>query len=250
MEKMQKVCMNCNTLLYGKFCSECGQNSCYNRVNWSYLVYDILHFLHLDFALIRTLTNLLFRTDRTVSEYLNGKRTLFYSPLGSVIMVAGLYTFVYKIGFIEPLNVIVQMLYLLDGYENNILHYPSWFVDYYAVFELLVLIPIFSLASFLIFSRDGYSFAEHFVINAYLSAQRMLVSVLFFPVLFLFRDYEHYNYLSTVVASLEFGITFLGFANIYKLHFLPIRLALILITFLSVLFVFGIIGYLINLNLF
>ena len=60
----------------------------------------------------------------------------------------------------------------------------NFFEEQYSVFILLS-IPFLALSSFLLFKNQGYRFTENLVIITFFSAQRLVVSLLMFPLQFI-----------------------------------------------------------------
>lgn len=71
-------------------------------------------------------------------------------------------------------------------YENLnewISHHYSWII--------LLSIPMFSVASFVVFRKQGYNFIAHFVLNSYMASQRLIFRIAIFPVIKYFSQSEN-----------------------------------------------------------
>lgn len=228
-------CLNCGNTFEGNYCPKCGQSIHTHRIDWHYLLHDLQHFLHLDNSLFYTAKQLLIRPGEAIRDFINGKRVPYFGPLATLLTIAGIYILIYHLGNIDPLNILNQMIYLLNDllYSGN-LNFPSWIVDNYAFIELLIFLPMFSIASFIVFYKTQYSLFEHFAINAYLSAQRMLIGVLTFPILLLFKDGLFSNFIQVAISLLELGFTIWAFMTFFKYTNKLRRFGLILLTFLIV----------------
>ena len=83
-----KVCLNCDNLMNGPICSQCGQKAALpfetKRVAkdiWS-------HFLELDFKFIRAIRDSITRPGYMIKEYLIGKRISYSNPFKLLFFVA------------------------------------------------------------------------------------------------------------------------------------------------------------------
>ncbi|GGY86694.1 hypothetical protein GCM10011613_34830 [Cellvibrio zantedeschiae] len=74
-------CANCNTLLAGNYCHECGQTAHVHR-SISHMIEELLHgVLHFDSKAWRTLPALIIHPGKLTRDYIDGKRTRYVSPL-------------------------------------------------------------------------------------------------------------------------------------------------------------------------
>ena len=83
----------------------------------------------------------------------------------------------------------------------------------------LLVVPIYALASFLAYRKEGYNFAEHLVLNAYTSSLRLFVTIILFPLVVLTQHSSGSDTVSTLTTILEVGVTcwcFLQFFNNLK----------------------------------
>ncbi len=51
------------------------------------------------------------------------------------------------------------------------------YADRYATLINVISIPVFALFSFLLFHRSGYNYAEHLVLNAYITSRQLLLYI-------------------------------------------------------------------------
>ena len=74
-------CLNCNAVLNGVYCSECGQRMQLRRLTMGALFNDFLHDLtDLDSRVWRTLIALLTKPGKLTNEFIAGRRTLYLPP--------------------------------------------------------------------------------------------------------------------------------------------------------------------------
>lgn len=81
-ERYEKRCLNCETLIHGRYCQVCGQeNSNHHLGFWQlvkHFIYDIFHF---EGKFWHTFKNLLLRPGLVSKEYAEGKRARYVDPI-------------------------------------------------------------------------------------------------------------------------------------------------------------------------
>lgn len=169
-------CKNCGAELPGRFCSSCGQKANTQRISWHWLVHEVLaSVLVVDRGLFFTLKELFTRPGRAIREFLNGKRQSHFKPLGILVLTATVYSLLSR--WIKP-----DLSPIMDAPTQVALmeHLDHWMSNYYALMEL-ALIPLFAFCSWVILRKYGHNLVEHMVIQSYLAAQRITLSIVFLP---------------------------------------------------------------------
>lgn len=91
-ERQEKNCLNCGTLVHGKFCHTCGQKNIEIRENFwhltSHLVADIFHY---DSKFFTTLKYLIFKPGFLTKEYLKGKRASYLHPIKMYVFTSAVF---------------------------------------------------------------------------------------------------------------------------------------------------------------
>ncbi|HVM89910.1 MAG TPA: DUF3667 domain-containing protein [Puia sp.] len=177
------TCKNCNNQFDGKFCNHCGQAADTHRLNMHHIWHDLQHGLfHFDNGIFYTVKQLLKRPGHTIREFINGKRVGHFKPLSFVVILATVYGLLYHyfIGNIFNVKPTQTGDGLLSAYEKVI----HWTTNHFAYATLLLTITT-TIASYLVFWRQGYHFAEHFVLNAYYRGLVLVIVLLFLPVFYL-----------------------------------------------------------------
>jgi len=94
-ERAEKICLNCNTQLTGRYCQDCGQENIEPKENFGHLInhffQDVTHF---DGKFFSTLKLLLFKPGFLSKEYLRGKRVSYLHPVRMYIFTAFVFFFV------------------------------------------------------------------------------------------------------------------------------------------------------------
>lgn len=78
-----------------------------------------------------------------------------------------------------------------------------------------MLLPVFTVGTFLSFRKKGYNFVEHLVINAFLTGQRLVIRIVLFPI-FYFLSGENLKAFSMFVNLIFFVLAFWAFVQIFN----------------------------------
>ena len=91
-ERSEKICLNCKSVIYGRFCHTCGQqNTEPKETFWgliTHFVYDITHF---DGKFFDTAKHLLFRPGYLAYEYLRGRRASYLNPIRMYVFTSAFF---------------------------------------------------------------------------------------------------------------------------------------------------------------
>lgn len=169
-------CKNCSAELSGRFCVSCGQKANTQRISWHWLVHEVLgSVLVVDRGLLFTLKELFTRPGRAIREFLEGKRQAHFKPLGILVLTATVYSLLSR--WIKP-----DLSPIMDAPAQVAMmeHLDRWMSNYYALMEL-ALIPLFAFCSWVLLRKYGHNLVEHMVIQSYLAAQRITLSIVFLP---------------------------------------------------------------------
>ncbi|MEO8108977.1 MAG: DUF3667 domain-containing protein [Ginsengibacter sp.] len=153
-------------------------------MNFHYLWHDIQHGLfHFDKGIIFTTKELFTRPGHTTREYLAGKRVSHFKPISMVLVLSGVYALLYHIFHIEMLKGAVKVsgsgqafIDLNNIVENVIL----WMGEHYEVIALAQL-PFAAFGTYVAFRKWGYNYVEHFILNAFITSQSLIVHIVLFP---------------------------------------------------------------------
>ncbi len=176
-------CKNCGHTIDGKYCSHCGQHSNVDRINLPNFLNEVSESVfQINKGFFYTLISLFFRPGKSIREFLNGKRKKHFKPIAYVLILSTLYFLITQIT-----NQNTWMEDLLSGFvegasePNSEIRTPvilTWFSANFA-YSTLILLPIFSLASYLSFLNFGANYIEHIVINSYVAGHQAIFYSLF-----------------------------------------------------------------------
>ena len=175
---MQITCKNCDQNYSGHFCNNCGQPADTHKLNLHFILHDIQHaFFHFDKGVLFTAKELFTRPGNSIREFIEGKRVKHFKPISLVIILATLYGVLRHLFHFSVLD--KKAVSEIQGVEYESLN--EWISHHY-YWIILLSIPMFSLASYLVFRKQGYNFIEHFVLNAYMASQRLILRIAIFPI--------------------------------------------------------------------
>jgi hypothetical protein len=164
-------CKNCGHDFHGQYCAECGQNAHTERIDSHFFLHDIPHSIfHIDKGFFFTFKELIVRPGHTIREYLDGKRVRHFRPLAYLLLLSTISTLVQKACFYFQ-----QKELLAKGIQATI--HQSFFSQYISLFFMLM-IPIMSLASWLVFRYQKYNFWEHLLLETFIVAQFNIILIL------------------------------------------------------------------------
>ncbi|WP_299618700.1 DUF3667 domain-containing protein [uncultured Tenacibaculum sp.] len=176
-------CKNCGTKVDGKFCSNCGQKTNVGPINLAYVVDEINNsFFQLDRGFFFTIKRLSINPGDSIRDFIQGKRKNYFKPLTFVLILSTVYALLSTL-----LNEQTVLGDLLSGWKSykdgstldanaTVLH--QWFVKNYA-YSILLLLPVFSLASYLSFRKYEYNYLEHIVLNSFITGQQAIIYTFF-----------------------------------------------------------------------
>ncbi|MDB5146636.1 MAG: hypothetical protein JWQ57_656 [Mucilaginibacter sp.] len=85
-------CLNCGTILQGKFCSNCGQENLQIKESFGHMMtHAISDYFHFDHQFFHTLKPLLFKPGKLTTEYMAGHRVQYLHPVKMYIFISLIY---------------------------------------------------------------------------------------------------------------------------------------------------------------
>lgn len=226
-------CKNCENKVDGNFCAHCGQNSKVDKLNLPNFLTEISDSVfQLNRGLLFTIKELFTRPGHAIRDFIQGKRKEYFKPIAYVLTLSTIYFLVSRIT--DSPTLIDDFL---DGASNgatdadknkdSIAKFPIvlWLSNNYA-YTTLLLIPVFSLASFISFLGIGRNYLENIVINSYITGQQALFYSLFM-VIGSFFDINDFTVLFAVIISVLFNFwSYIQFFTSTKKILVIIRLFL------------------------
>ncbi len=95
-ERKEKVCLNCNAALHGRFCHICGQENVEPRESfWNMLTHFVFDLFHFDGKFFSTLNYLLFKPGYLSQEHLRGRRADYLHPIRMYVFTSAFFFLLY-----------------------------------------------------------------------------------------------------------------------------------------------------------
>lgn len=202
MAKVPKIasqkhtCANCGNHFQGKFCNACGQSADEGRISYKSILDDLQYgFLHINYHGLYTAKNLLLNPGHFIRGYLAGKRIHASKPLSFVLVLSSLYLLVTHFAGLDTNAHAGEA-------ENETNRVQLWLLTHYSL-SALISIPLYAVATFLVFYRYKYNFVEHLAVNAFLASQRTLIQFISLPILYFFNQKETLFIYQLLVLGIE-----------------------------------------------
>jgi hypothetical protein len=101
-QRKEKDCLNCGTIVQGKYCHACGQENVVPKETFWHMVthfsYDITHF---DSKFFTSLKDLLFKPGFLSKEYMAGRRASYLHPVKMYVFTSAIF-FLLFFSFFSP----------------------------------------------------------------------------------------------------------------------------------------------------
>ncbi|MFL5729770.1 MAG: hypothetical protein ACJ75J_09825 [Cytophagaceae bacterium] len=191
------ICNKCKHPSEGKdeYCSCCGHKLKPDRFTVKYMTVDwVKSTLDDQKSLPHTMWRLTRRPGDAIREYIEGERLSLYEHDKYLLLIGAFITFLslkYKF-FSNKLtdtdsesNVELLKFFSLENQKTFFNDFFSY-AEQYATILNIIAIPVFALASFMVFSRRPYNLGENLVLNIYITAQQLFYLILLVPFLELF----------------------------------------------------------------
>lgn len=180
-------CKNCGHYIEDrKFCGHCGQRSTVSRINFSNFLTEFSESVfQVNKGFFFTIKELFIRPGDSLKAFLRGERKKYFKPIAYVLTLSTIYFLISRIAHQNT-----WLNDLLTGWMESTTEKDKqaqapiilvWFSNNYA-YSSLLLLPIFSLASYLSFLKSDTNYFEHIVINAYITGQQAFFYAFFIVV--------------------------------------------------------------------
>lgn len=187
-------CLNCGTLLAGKFCHDCGQKKIEDKERTvRYFVYQFFGAaFFLENNVFKNLWLLLSKPGFLAAEYLDGRRKRYMTPLSLFLLINLVYFFAVHLSdlnlslreqLFQPQHTGLANAMLerrLAARETTLEEYEKDYDEQSTAISKTVIIlhaPVMALLLTLIYLRKRYYFTDHIVFSVYLIAFVMLLSI-------------------------------------------------------------------------
>lgn len=188
-------CKNCDEVVTEDFCPYCGQSTYVDQINVRNFLREVSgSVFQINKGLLFTIREFSLRPGQSIYNYLNGKRKPYFKPIAYVFTLSTLYFLVSRIfGSETIINGFAAGW--AEGATNEDIKKKGvliidWFGSNYG-YTTLLLLPVFSFASYIGFRKFKLNYLEHIVINAYITGQQAIIYAVFAILIGLFGDNDY-----------------------------------------------------------
>ena len=182
------ICPNCDNQFTGQFCNNCGQKLSH-RITMGHIGHDLAHaFTHTDKGFFHLMIQLFKNPGKVAREYIvEQKRKRYGTPFQYIIIIGTIATFiVVNSHFME--NTMRAMGADKMGSSGNqaaIMQKITELQGKYYNFMILMQLPFLSLATFWLYKKFKFNFAEHLTLHTFITAQTTLISMILMLFMFI-----------------------------------------------------------------
>lgn len=109
-ERHEKNCLNCGTIVQGRYCQHCGQENIEPKENfWQLLNHFFNDITHFDGKFLPSLKYVLFRPGFLPKEYVKGRRASYLNPVRMYIFTSAIFFLVFFTFFNKEGDIITNM---------------------------------------------------------------------------------------------------------------------------------------------
>jgi hypothetical protein len=95
-ERKEKNCLNCGTMVQGRFCHVCGQENAEPKETfWGMVTHFVNDITHFDGKFFTTVKDLLFRPGFLSVEYMRGRRVSYLNPIRMYVFTSALFFLIF-----------------------------------------------------------------------------------------------------------------------------------------------------------
>lgn len=176
-------CKNCGVSFEGNFCPNCGQSATVDKINIPNFLREVsVSVFQINKGLLFTIRELFFRPGQSIHEYLEGKRKPYFKPIAYAFTLSTIYFLFSRIfgseTFINDFATGWSSGATNQEIDAKGVQFLDWFTGNYG-YTVLILLPVFSLASHISFRKFKLNYLEHIVLNAYITGHQAILSVIF-----------------------------------------------------------------------
>ncbi len=167
-------CKNCNELINGNYCSNCGQPAQLKRIDRTYIISEIGDFLFAHKGMIYTIKNVLISPGESIRRFITEDRYRFVKPITFLFITSLVYTLACHLFHIDAKDFYTQQPEIEYPTVNL---FTNWMIEYQGYTNIISgLFMAFWLKLF--FRKSGYNIFEIFILFCFISG----ISALFFTV--------------------------------------------------------------------
>lgn len=218
---MEILCKNCNNIVSGNYCSDCGQSSNTSRLTWGNFIANVAYgFTNIDKGFWYTLAVLFRHPGVLFREYLAGRRQSYFRPFSLLVITAGLYEVIYRIAlaYWKPAAEIAgQTVEKQDMILFLMKSIGQWMITSGTALTALIIIPLYAYAIKLTFRKIqnlNYNLVEYIFVSAYMSSKRLLIRLPLIP-LIVYSEVNKVETCALLLNCLLFAVTWFDLRSFF-----------------------------------
>ncbi|WP_293914772.1 MULTISPECIES: DUF3667 domain-containing protein [unclassified Sphingobacterium] len=171
---MAENCSNCNALIAGNYCSDCGQKVKLERINGHYIKHEIEHVLHFEKGILYTIKALLLHPGASVREFISENRNRLVKPIIFIVVTSLIYSLTAHFFHIEEGYINIE-----EAQKASAVNYLNqWVQGHYGYANLIMGIFIAAWVR-LFFRKHDVNFYEIVILLCFVIGIEMLLCALF-----------------------------------------------------------------------
>ncbi|WP_248723810.1 DUF3667 domain-containing protein [Seonamhaeicola sp. ML3] len=232
-------CKNCGSSLRTdySFCPDCGAKVIRNRITTKNLFYDVIErYFNLDNTFLLTLWHMIIKPKDVCGGYISGVRKKYLNPVSMLaisLTASGFVLYLMKKTAWQKID-FSSISYAQTSTGGSGTEKIMAATMEYSSFLYFLYIPIIAFASYCVFNKKNYNYAEHVVISIYSLTSFSILSTLYAVVLLIWFPQI---YIDTALIYVLVMILFCAYASYKNSEDKPVSLLWRLPSFLVIFFV-------------
>lgn len=170
-------CPNCGNEFEGNYCPVCRQDAGDGRVTWKWVYECVMTVWGMDSrSMPHTLLQLIFRPGYLISDYINGRRQVSYTPFNMLFIVALVYVIIRQLLGAEPTTDVEdtnQSIKIILYARNWMAEHPGWAMMAMTMIMILPTLLLFRFAP----RHTRHTLPEAIIIQVYMSTLMLIVAI-------------------------------------------------------------------------
>lgn len=165
-------CLNCDNVVEGNFCSNCGQKTSTKRFSLiSVFNYAVLSgIFSIDRGILFTIRELFTIPGHSIREYIQGKRTKYFNAFTLLLLFLTLTYFLDKFSGIKIADITAEG-------SKEFATLLEEFMKEYPRIIFLINIPLLAIVSYLFFKKSNFNLAENLVLSTYIISAQIILTL-------------------------------------------------------------------------
>ncbi len=179
-------CKNCNELIDGKYCTNCGHPVQIKRIDGHYIIHEVEHILHFERGILYTVKELLLRPGQNIRNFIAENRSRLVKPVIFIIITSLVYSLSTHFFHIEE-----ELVNFEGSKESAMVPIFEWIKNHYGYANIIMGVFI-ALWTKLFFRKYDYNFFEILILLCFAMGMGMLI----YSVFTIFLGITHINLMS------------------------------------------------------